>query len=227
MKTVLFGLKMDTNLGDYLIGYNLQKILSDRFPDDVFAYEDLKGRENDSKIKTNFIACVLIKLSSMLKSSSLCNVLEKAAFYQNNRRIKRFYKNILKDANTVVFAGGGLIECEHYGCHQYIHLITKICEQQGINIIYNAVGFNGEYKDTNGYRVLKECLNSKFVKAVSVRENIEELRKYTNCSATLVCDPACYCSRTYDESGDVEPRKKEGRKEGRNRAYSTRYLSRI
>lgn len=197
-KIVLFGLKYDTNIGDYLIGFNLQKQIEKMCGSEV-KYEDLRGRTGAEVQVYSFIVKCFIKLSVVTTHSVLGPFFERIAFHLNNPKLRKRFEEMLCDTDTVIFAGGGIIECEHYGCHNYIKLITEICEHNRIDIIYNAVGFNGDFNEKiGGYRTLKKCINSRCVKGISVRENIEEMRKYTNKDVTLVCDPACYSSDTYN-----------------------------
>ena len=200
MKNImLIGLKYDKNIGDSIIGENLKWILDNNYNNLNINSCDLKARVNPND-KMSFFTRGCLHYFQKIKSRKIKFFLCEFAFcLGENRKIKKYYYKKLNSIDMCIFAGGGIIECEHYYSYHYIKLITKICEKKNIEIIYNAVGFNGTYNPNyKGYIILKRALNSRCVSHISVRENINEILKYGIQNATLVCDPGCFSNFTYN-----------------------------
>ena len=102
-RVIIFGLKYDTNIGDYLIGYNLQHILENVGCRDV-RYEDLKGREKSETQKYSLLVMCLLKIAAITTKNSLGPLFEKIAFRLSNPDLKKKFNAILKKYDTVVFA---------------------------------------------------------------------------------------------------------------------------
>lgn len=196
-KILVYGLKFDKNIGDAIIGENLVCLIGRCYPNTFVAYEDLKGRDSFNP-RNNFLSKVFKFLQ--FKMQPLKNLFRRLSFYSNGYiKLKRKFYSQIRTVDYVIFAGGGIIECTHYDCDLYINLIYKISKKLKKPLIFNAVGFNGHYdRNNNSYIKLKKILNAPIVRYISVRENVEEMQKYTGRICKLVCDPACWSKITYE-----------------------------
>lgn len=114
----------------------------------------------------------------------------------------------LKDADMIIFCGGGLIKYHQQNFHFYLDEITKIAEENNIPVIMNAVGIEGYSERNPECRILKKAVNRKCMVSITVRDDIEMLReKYiTNpdIMTQRVCDPAFWIKETYGIEKDRE-----------------------
>ncbi len=197
-KIVLFALTKDLNIGDPIIGETALYICRNILPDADFELIDLKGRYGRKSpfFALNFPFAVVRKVSSSLGLDSLVKKTNDIIF--NN-----FLRLSLRNCRFILFAGGGVIETEHYFCDYYISRITEFAERRKIRIAYNAVGFNGDYDESKaGYRNLKKALHSRQVVSVTVRENLDEMKNRYGVDAALVSDTAVWASDAYGISKD-------------------------
>lgn len=190
MKNIaIIGLLKDTNIGDAIICESVEYLCRTVAPQHNYKLIDLKGRTTETGI-TNFLLRASNFVFRKLKTQAFSKLL-----------FKRFVNQNLKNIDLIIFAGGGIIECEHYLCNFYLKLITEYAENHNIKIAYNAVGFNGDYNEKiQGYKDLKQVVNSKNVVSVTVRENLTEMNnQYLNHkTATLVSDPAVWSAESYN-----------------------------
>lgn len=193
-KIAIFSLKKDTNIGDSIIGECVLYICKTIHPKMKFIHLDLKGRVE----KGSFIFFILLPFLILKKINRI--IKNDFAIDKLTKIIMNIYLSIyLHDCKLILFAGGGIIETSHYNCAFYISLITKFAEQRKIPIVYNSVGFNGDFEENNSeYQILKQCLNSTQVRYVTVRENLSEMINKYGINAKLVSDSAVWSSETYN-----------------------------
>ncbi len=122
--------------------------------------------------------------------------------YQKRRtKIYEYYRNTLKKADLVVFAGGGLIKYTREDFWNPIYSIITYCNRKKIPVYINAIGVEG-FKHNNFYcQLLKYSLNKKCVKRITTRDDIETLKtKYIKDSkkTALVGDSALWSPNVYN-----------------------------
>ena len=199
MKNIaIIGLIKDKNIGDAIICESVEYLCKTVAPQHNYKLVDLKGRCDKYSIID-----LLLKVFNLFFKRFKIRYFEKLRF-------KEFINEELKDIDLIIFAGGGIIECEYYSCDFYLEQITEYAEKHDIRVAYNAVGFNGDYNENIvGYKVLQKVLNSRNVVSVTVRENPAKMNNQflQNRKATLVSDPAVWSSECYnikkEEDSDV------------------------
>lgn len=211
---VIFGLIEDTNIGDRILTEATKYLYSLIYHDWDYEIIDLKGRNPNKKAEmvlslSLFEKCYIIIGKSIRK---LLYCFDKKSwrifdyyFWKKGKsgeiNTYTFFKNKLAGIDLIIFAGGGIIEYEHYNCYLYIQIITKISEEYKIPIVYNAVGFNGSF-DINDFRcrILYDSLNSKYVKNITVHEFPDKMRKFLSANRVVpqVCDPAVWSADVFN-----------------------------
>lgn len=149
------------------------------------------------------------KRRMLKKLAAICRRYVRFAWFQKllwrmstgYRRYEKSERGKLLDVDMILFAGGGMIKFRNQNCHFFVDDITAIAEKRGISVIMNAVGVEGYDKSDPGCRMLKKALNRKCVKAISVRDDIDTLRrKYiirNEIDTAHVCDPAFWLKEAY------------------------------
>lgn len=111
-----------------------------------------------------------------------------------NPKIQQYYEEILKDADAVIFAGGGLIKFSREFCWNSIYSVIEYCDKKNIPVFLNAVGVEG-YSNFDLYaQIMKKSLNKSCVKAITTRDDIETLKKYRKDNISLAGDSALWTS---------------------------------
>lgn len=203
LNVCIIGLLKDANIGDPIICDSVEYLCKEVAPNNRYKVIDLRGRCNKNSLfyVLNFPLKVLNTILYRFRGKSLKPTLPYRIYFKN------FLRKELKNVDFIIFAGGGLIECEHYNCDEYLKLITEYAERRNILIAYNSVGFNGKFdKNKQGYNNLVQVLNSPKVTSVTVRENLSEMNDFylMNTKAKLVCDSGVWSSDCYDVKKDHE-----------------------
>lgn len=120
-------------------------------------------------------------------------------YHSSSPDVREYYSENLKDADMVIFAGGGIIKHTKENFWNAIYTITTICEEQGSPIYFNAVGVEGYNKFSFYSQILKYVLNRHCVKFLSTRDDLENAGNYISDEnkTALVGDPALYISDLY------------------------------
>lgn len=219
-RIALVGLPYDNNLGDPLmiecVEYFYKKISSSKGEDIEFKYIDFLGRKNKSELyyytpqdginKLNrYFFNGLCKITNKFIPNKYNNAQYLRWLYNPNFK-KRYYKyfdEVLKDVDMIVVVGGALIKYKVIrDFHNPIKALVDIANKYDINIYFNAVGLENGYdiKDL-GCRTVKEYLNSKNVKMITTRDDINTLNKYINKDSDKivkrVADTAVWCDEIF------------------------------
>ncbi len=114
--------------------------------------------------------------------------------------IYKHYSRTLKDADGVIFAGGGIIKHTLEAFWNPIYTIVNYCDKHNIPVYFNAVGIEGY--DSNNYfsNLLKKILNNKIINKITTRDDIESLNYYVNDKSKIdiVGDPALWTKEAYN-----------------------------
>ena len=193
-KIVVVGLQND-NIGDRIIldtcQYLIKKVQSDALIEvvNLFPPEDIMQKYKISPKKTYFM-----------------QVLSFVRWLNHSRKkdIKTYYENSLKDADMVVFAGGGLVKHTRENFWNAIYSIINYCEKHKTPVYFNAIGVEGYDKNNFYSQLLKYSLNKKCVKHFSTRDDFENLNKYikNRDKISLVGDPALWASEMYNKNSE-------------------------
>lgn len=159
------------------------------------------------KIKILFVQIMNRNFGDTVIAENTLFLLRKA-LWKRNRDFEILNYNIftrdigqVKYADAIIFAGGGIIKFEQEAFWELLHEIIFEAQKWKVPVFLNAVGVEG-YSD-NDYRcqMLKEALNLSCVKSISVRDDIDILKKcyITNSGIRVrpVFDPAIYSAYTY------------------------------
>lgn len=135
-------------------------------------------------------------------------LLEKALEYGN---VKNYFiheynmynedMDFIKNADLIVFAGGGLVKYKREKIYFYVAQIVECAEKYNIPVFFNSVGVEG-YDDSDIRCIeLKRVLNYGCVKGITVRDDFETLKqKYLLEEKEWLFktfDPAVFCSDLY------------------------------
>lgn len=118
----------------------------------------------------------------------------------------------LKYVDAVVFAGG-ILKCTNEKFHIYIPEIINEANRLNIPVFLSAIGVEKFYEDNEGSVALKQALNLPCVKGISVRDDIDTLKRdyleNTQTRTYCVYDPAVWCKDTYKKELKISKNKKE------------------
>jgi len=116
-------------------------------------------------------------------------------------RLNRYYHKQLKDADAIIFAGGGFIKFRTQGLNYYVEQIVKIAKKKNIPVMMNGVGIEGYAEDDIRCQRLKGILNSECIKVITTRDDYDVLKNnYMTNSNTLIAhvgDPALWIPECY------------------------------
>lgn len=130
------------------------------------------------------------------------------------RNYLQYEKSKLKEADIIIFGGGGLIKFHRQNFHYFIDDVTKFADKNNIPVLLNAQGIEGYDENNLECQILKTALNRNCVKYVSTRDDFAMLR---NCyiesphiAVKSVCDPAFWVPETYQIQKSNNESKKVG-----------------
>ena len=107
----------------------------------------------------------------------------------------------IKNADVIVFAGGGLIKYKRERFWEFIPEILRIAEENKIPVFMNAVGVEGFDESDERCRKLKNALNLSCLKGITVRDDFDLLKSKYIISPkewlAPVFDSAVFSSRVY------------------------------
>lgn len=106
----------------------------------------------------------------------------------------------VKYVDAVVFAGG-IIKCTNENFWQYMPEIINEAQKYNVPVFLSAIGVEKFYPDDERSVSLKNALNQPCVKGISVRDDIETLKRdyieNKDIKIYSVYDPAVWCAKTY------------------------------
>lgn len=202
LRIELFGFFEDDNIGDPVIGetckYLIERICRENnilatvnknplFPPPNFKkywitrFLRYRFRKDPGEFKRIFAFLVL-------KFHNLFNPL-----------LRNYYKRIIKNADMVIFAGGGMLKYRSQEFWAADYMILNYCEKYNVPVYFNAIGIEG-YDESNFIsRLIKKLINKKCVKAITTRDDIISLKKYIPSISddNVVGDPALYSNELY------------------------------
>lgn len=149
---------------------------------------------------------VLKKIVKKLKLKKICDYLDILIwhFSKENLIMKKYYKNIIKGKDAIIFVGGGLIKYKYQNCYHYINEVTKIAEENQIPTFLNAVGVEGYDEKNVKCKILIKALNRDCVKMITTRDDIDNLKKYIRKEKNIekVADSAVYANTVFNKEKD-------------------------
>ena len=102
--------------------------------------------------------------------------------------------------DAVVFAGG-IIKCTNENFWQYMPEIIKEADKYNVPVFSSAIGVEKFYENDERSVALKAALNLPCVKGISVRDDVETLKRdyieNKDIKIYSVYDPAVWCADTY------------------------------
>lgn len=118
----------------------------------------------------------------------------------------------VKYVDAVVFAGG-IIKCTNENFWLYMPEIIKEANKYSVPVFMSAIGVEKFHPDDPRSVALKNALNLPCVKGISVRDDIDTLKRdyITNDNIKLysVYDPAVWCPDTYKKHLNIDSKKEE------------------
>ncbi len=109
----------------------------------------------------------------------------------------------LRYVDAMIFAGG-IIKASNEKFWLYIPELLKEANRLGVPVFFSAIGVEPFQPENEKSVALKEALNLPCVKAISVRDDVETLRRSyitnPNIRISSVTDPAVWCTDTYREA---------------------------
>lgn len=216
---VLVGLQYDNNLGDQAIFRCTKQMLADCLQE--LHISDLEIREMDmtgrrgveynptlAQIPFSFLRKIIRRAARVFHLKRL----SAALISYECRQAALIQCGQLCDENTkaILFAGGGIIKFKYQNFHDYIASVIRYAEKRDISVMISAAGVEGFDAEDSACRRLKAALNSRCVKCITTRDDIQTLSEKYCCGnnaarTALVADPACSMSRFY-------PRERAGKK---------------
>ena len=117
---------------------------------------------------------------------------------KNNKIIKNYYEPLIKNADLICFAGGGILQSTYLQFWTGIYAILKYSDKYKKKVYFNAVGIE-KPKIFAEHIFYKYLLNKKCVRAVTTRDNIDYLKSIMNKSKMClrILDSACWTGECY------------------------------
>lgn len=209
-KIVVAGFTNVKNFGDPIIfkstEYIINLIAKDKFAE--IEELDLIG----SKIKHSIYIRGCIKILRKILNIGFDNGRKnsKSSYYLQRKIIeietKNYYKEQIKGADGIIFAGGGLVKYKYETCDFRITILKDLAEKMKIPIALNAVGIEDYSTENFRCQKLKKEINSDIIKSITTRDDIDLLNeKYIvnkDIYTKKVADPAFWVDQVYNISKD-------------------------
>ncbi len=113
-------------------------------------------------------------------------------------------------ADMIIFDGGGLVKYKQEKFYGYIIDLLEQAERYHKPVFFNGVGVEGYDEDDERCQNLKQALNLPCVKGISVRDDLETLRRdyivREDLESFEVPDPAVYTPEVYQIRRDPDSR---------------------
>ena len=118
----------------------------------------------------------------------------------------------VKYVDAVVFAGG-IIKCTNENFWQYMPEIINEADRHNVPVFMSAIGVEKFYPEDERSVALKNALNLPCVKGISVRDDIETLKRdyieNKNIKLYSVYDPAVWGTDTYKKHLRIDTNREE------------------
>lgn len=168
------------------------------------------------KLKILMVQTMNMNLGDTILADNDCFLMKKAMGLRNCDLLRysissRDYSQV-KYVDAVVFAGG-IIKCTNEHFWLYMPEIIKEAQKYDVPVFLSAIGVEKFYPDDERSVLLKEVLNYPCVKGISVRDDIETLKRDYIVSDHVklysVYDPAVWCKTTYKKQLNLKTKKDE------------------
>lgn len=111
----------------------------------------------------------------------------------------------VKNADVIIFTGGGLIKYRREKFYQYVPDIIRTASENHIPVFINAAGVEGYEEEDERCQRLKWSVNNPWVKGITIRDDYETfIRNYLETEKEWVepvWDSAAFCSEVYGMTG--------------------------
>lgn len=199
-KVTIIGLK-NNNLGDQVIldtcKFLLQKIDSNLKIKIMNLFPDEDIMENYSA-SFPFIDMCIQKFENYPYLVQVLQFLKWWNFQKRNTQTYNYYKKNLRNAEKVVFVGGGIIKFSRENFWNAIYSIVTYCNRKRTPVSFNAVGVEGFDQNDFNSQLLKYSLNKKCVKQITTRDDLASLNKYVKSNKNkIVGDAALWSKELY------------------------------
>lgn len=115
---------------------------------------------------------------------------------------------LLKTADLIIFAGGGLIKYQQEQFHVHVPQILEYANACGIPVYFNCVGVEGYDASDERCLRLARSLNADCVKGITVRDDLATLRKNYITNKQIftagAVDPAVFTPQVYGVSRHMQ-----------------------
>lgn len=197
-RLIFVGLYNDTNLGDPIIAYSTEWLISQ--------YVELSNKS----IRLDLFP----KCSMFNRLKKIVNKIVDYNMYLSDyeHSLYKYYKCNINENDLVVVVGGGLIKYKY----QYFYLalinLLKASMDKKANVVFNSLGIEGFDEKSLKCQRLKQtmiaAMDNKCLIYISTRDDIKTLHeKYLNSSPQIPClkvaDPAVWCADAFNISRKV------------------------
>lgn len=192
-RLVLAGLCDDKNLGDPIIAYSTEWLISNNLPQ-----------------KGNIVQLLLFpkqpfiyRLRSYIKRKLGLSTRE----IELKQSLSSYYKRHIQSRDFIILVGGGLIKYKHQNLHIALSELLKIAEQKKAKVVFNSLGVEGYDENSPQCQMLKQAIQqaiqSKTLVYFTTRDDIDTLKtKYLDNVPLIPCmrvaDPAVWCADAYN-----------------------------
>ncbi|MGN1168372.1 MAG: polysaccharide pyruvyl transferase family protein [Lachnospiraceae bacterium] len=168
------------------------------------------------KLKILMVQTMNMNLGDTILADNDCFLMKKAMGLRNCDLLRysissRDFSQV-KYVDAVVFAGG-IIKCTNENFWLYMPEIIREAQKYDVPVFLSAIGVEKFYLNDERSVALKEAINLPCVKGISVRDDIETLKKdylkNSNIKTYSVYDPAVWCAHTYKKHLDLKSKKEE------------------
>lgn len=192
-RLVLAGLYDDKNLGDPIIAYSTEWLISNNLPQ--------KGNIIHLSLfpKLPFI----YRLHAFIKRKLGLSTRET----EFKRKLSNYYRQYIQPHDFIIFVGGGLIKYKIQNLHIVLSEFLKTAEQKQAKVVFNSLGVEGYDEESPQCQMLKQAIQ-KVIKSgtliyFTTRDDIDTLKtKYLDNQTSIPCmrvaDPAVWCADAYN-----------------------------
>jgi polysaccharide pyruvyl transferase WcaK-like protein len=205
-RIALVGLNNFNNMGDQIIAETMQFLVQKNREDEIETYfVDISPYDSFCKVHlpVRFKYFNLIrKFEQIIKDHIKSErIIYSVQYLSWKIKLFRYYKQQLKNADAVIFSGGGFIKYRTQELNYLVDMITKIAMDMGIPVMMSAMGVEGYSPTDIRCQKLKKAINRPCVKVITTRDNLPLLNEYyivnKSIITELVGDPAFFIPECY------------------------------
>lgn len=135
-------------------------------------------------------------------SSRAAGIISKRYLKTGDESLLKGARKAISRADVLVFGGAPLFNYKYQSFYRRTIRTLELANEYGVPVLFSSIGVE-PYSDSDPRaRALKSALNLPVVRQITTRDDIASVERYvagSTISTELVCDPAVFADRVFDQ----------------------------